>query len=416
MLPADKDYQHHQLADAVGKAIYGKEMHVQFPKRDGARTRVWSELGLFQSMLDSSDAVMFLPSGADSKNKKQGAKDPARNMELHHAASQFLEHITLYPGGKPKLGVFVEKEPGDYKKFIRPFVELFNRGAFGDRPTRLIVPAKSIEDGMKLLEKHRGQYRSVLTRPEPESEAKLLKNPDSYHVCVFLSASMEGIYEDKAYALGERIQRSGMGLTYGAADRNAMGAVFKGFQESRKKHGGDAIVLGSTTRVIAATECEHGTKPHDLPEEHFYLAPNIPKRKEFLFRNSDAFVVLEGGVGTFDELLTYMYLKKKGSDLVRNKPLIVCESAYTQGSMYKQVLDDFFGSDSSKVDEKTMRAKGVYIVKPTEKLPEGAGDRKLFDYDIDKVMQLLEKHRANGWAHEMKKRHETAAPGASLTR
>lgn len=417
VLPADKDYQHHKLADAVGKAIHSKDMHVQFPKREGARARVWSELGVFQHMLDSSDAVMFLPSGSDQKvSPRHGHKDPDRNLELHHAASQFLEHVTLYPGGKPKLGVFVEEQEGDYKRFIRPFTELFNRGAFGDRPTKLIVPAKSVDEGMKLLESHRKQYRPVLTHPEAQSEAKLLKKPDTYHVGVFLSASMEGIYEDKAFALGERIQQAGMGLTYGAADRNAMGAVFKGFMESRKKHGnGGAVVLGSTTRVIAATECEHGTKPHDLPDEHFYLAPNIPKRKEFLIKNSDAFVVVEGGVGTFDELLTLLYLKKTGSDLMKNKPVVVCESAYTQGSMYKQVLDDFFGSDSSKVNEKTMRAKGVFIVKPTEKLPEGSGERRLFDYDIDKAMNILESHRANGWAHDVQRRREQAAGGASVT-
>lgn len=416
VLPADKDYHHQQLADEVGKAVHGKQMHVQFPKHGGARTRVWSELGLFQGMLDSSDAVVFLPSGSDRKSKKPETKDPERNLELHHAASQFFEHVTLYPGGKPKLGVFVEEQEGDYKRFIKPFTELFNRGAFGDRPTKLIVPAKSVDEAMKLLESHRNQYRPVLTHAERDSEAKLLKSPDTYHVGVFLSASMEGIYEDKAYALGERIQQSGMGLTYGAADRNAMGAVFRGFLESRRSHGGrGAIVLGSTTRVIAATECEHGTKPYELPDEHFYLAPNIPRRKEFLIKNSDAFVVVEGGVGTFDELLTLLYLKKKNSELIKNKPIVVCESAYTEGSMYKQVLDDYFGGDSSRVDEKTMRAKGVFIVKPAEKHIEGEG-RNLFDYDIDKAMHILENHRANGWAHDEKRRREVAASGgASIT-
>lgn len=412
VLPADGEYAHRSFARAVEDAVKSKRMNVQVPEQDRARTRVWSELGLFQHMLDASDAVVFLPSGADKKRIKNESKDHERNLEQQHAASQFLEHVTLYPHGKPKLGVFVEEKAGDYEKFIKPFTELHNRGAFGDRPTKLILKASSVDEGMNLLDQHRKQYRPVLTHPEQQSEAPLLKDPHTFHVCVFLSASMEGLVEDKAYALGERIKEAGMGLTYGAADRNAMGAVFKGFLEAKDKHNHGAVVLGSTTHVIAATECEHGTKPKDLPEEHFYLAPSIPKRKEFLFKNSDALVVLEGGVGTLDEMMTYMYYKKHDPKMVEGKPMIICESAYQKGSMYKKALDDYFGCDSSKVDAKTQKAKGIYIVKPTKKLPEGS-IRELHDYDIDAAMEILERTRQNGWSEKV--RRDQASSGAALT-
>lgn len=412
LLPADGEYAHRGFAKTIEDAVKSKKMNVQVPEVNRARARVWSELGLFQGMLDTSDAVVFLPSGGDKKRARNEPKDHDRNLELQHAASQFLEHVTLYPHGKPKIGIFVEEKAGDYEKFIKPLTELHNRGAFGDRPTKLILKASSIEEGMGLLDQHRKQYRPVLTHPEPQSEAPLIKDPNKFHVCVFLSASLEGLVEDKAYALGERIQQAGMGLTYGAADRNAMGAVFKGFHESRAKKDRGAVVLGSTTHVIAATECEHGTKPKDLPEEHFYLAPSIPKRKEFLFKNSDAFVVLEGGVGTLDEMLTYMYYKKHDPKMVEGKPMIICESAYREGSMYKKALDDYFGCDSRNVDEKTQKAKGVYIVKATHKLPHGS-TRDLHDYDIDAAMDILERTRQNSWSDKI--RRSQANGGAAVT-
>jgi len=213
---------------------------------------------------------------------------------------------------------------------------------------------------------------------------------------VFLSASMEGVYEDKAEALGKRIIAADMGLAYGAGDRNMMGGIYRGALSAARKKKEEPTILGSTTRVMATTECEKGTKPEHIADNMFYMAPDITKRKEFLFKNSHAFVALEGGVGTLDELITYMWYKENAPEMVNNKPFVIAESAYKKDSMFKQVLDLYLGQDSSKLkngDRKQIfRKTGIMIMEPPAQLQEG-NKKTLYQMETDAVIEFLKTQR-----------------------
>jgi predicted Rossmann-fold nucleotide-binding protein len=408
LLPGDSNYPHPTLRHHARKAIGDAGMTVRFPGETEEHSdpkhlpRLWSDMHLFQQMIDNNDAIVFMPSGAKER------LDKTRELEQFLAGSYYCIDKTLSPTGKGKAAIFLEQKTGDFDRFIRQLNTLFNHGAFGDRPSKLIKKATSPEQVVELLEEHREHYRPVIARKEPSAPVPDVKDKTGkYNVCVFLSASMEGVYQEKAEALGKRIQASGMTLAYGAADRNMMGGLYKGALSAARNRKEPPSLMGSTTHVIAATECEHGKKPEQIPDEFFYLAPNITKRKEFLFKNSHAFVLMEGGVGSLDELLTYMYYKENEPEAVKDKPMVISESAYTKDSMFKQVLDLYLGQDASKLkngDRKSIyKRTGLMIMEPPVHLPE-SGRKKLFQIEMDAVIEFLKDDRA--------KHHPQLVPGS----
>lgn len=395
LIPGDDSYPHKAMRTSAKKALADKGMKVSAPGSDGKTPehypRMWDDMGHFQSLIQKNDAFVFMPSGAKEE------LDKTRELELFLAASYAAVHKTLDPQGKGKTLVLLEQEPGDFERLTRQMVRLFNHGAFGDRPSKLFHKATSVNEALEVLQEARAQYRPVAVHPEKQAPVPDIKNKTGkYNVCVFLSASMEGVYEDKAEALGKRIQASGMGLAYGAGDRNMMGGVYRGALSAARKRKEEPAILGSTTRVIATTECEKGTKPEHIPDDMFYMAPDITKRKEFLFKNSHAFVALEGGVGTLDELITYIWYKDNDPDMVKNKPFVIAESAYTKDSMFKQTLDLYLGQDSSKLrngDRKAIFKKtGIMIMDPPAQLQEGS-KRTLYQMETDAVIEFLKTQR-----------------------
>lgn len=363
----------------------------------GTEGRLRDDMHHFQQALKGNDAFLVMPPA------EQERQDPKRELESHMLLSYLAIHKTLDPEGKGKSVFLLDESGKDWERPIQQLNALFNHGALGDRPSNMFTRVRSEDEALRRLELARTQYRRVSVPEEQESSAPDLKNKTGrYNVCVFLSASMEGVYEKKARSLGRRIQEAGMGLCYGAADRNMMGGLYHGALEHATETGIPAEMLGSTTHVIATTECERGTKPEHLPDDRFYLAPNITKRKEFLFKNSHAFVVLEGGVGTADELMTYMWYKQNNPNMVKDKPMVISESAYTNGSMFKYMLDAFISAQCDKkydflhlnkrerqeIAEKT----GIVLMASPSQSPSG-DQRPLYDIEMDNAIAVLKQFR-----------------------
>ena len=96
-------------------------------------------------------------------------------------------------------------------------------------------------------------------------------------------------YAQMANNLGKLLAKNKMRLVYGAGGKGLMGCVARGVLDNGGK------IFGVTTKIIAAFEKPiKGTKTK--------YTPNIQKRKRTFIDNSDAFIVLPGGFGTFDEL------------------------------------------------------------------------------------------------------------------
>ncbi|MBO4307554.1 MAG: TIGR00730 family Rossman fold protein [Bacteroidales bacterium] len=98
-------------------------------------------------------------------------------------------------------------------------------------------------------------------------------------------------YLDDAKLLGRRIAKSGHTLVYGGSNLGMMGAV-----------SGAALECGGTViGVIPTLFSEEIIMSQPVTE--LVRVSSMAERKEYIIRESDAFVALPGGIGTLDEVL-----------------------------------------------------------------------------------------------------------------
>ena len=268
------------------------------------------------------DAFVF-----KSDKKESGLDEEARKA---HEVWKFMYlngaiiHKVLDPEGRNKTIIL---QGDDWDDTWQQIVTLFNRGA------RSAIVRASSSSGLRIddetiamLKEARKSYRRV---PVEHEEITPMPEIDTgkFNVCVLLSAGLEGVFEDKSKRLGYLLQKEDMGLVYGAADSKMMGGTLHGGLLHEKRTRKEATVVGSTTTNIATTENSDGARPKQIDERFYYHAAFIEPRKEFLYKNSHAFLNLEGGVGTLDELVTYLWYKHNQPEIVKGKPWIITESA-----------------------------------------------------------------------------------------
>jgi uncharacterized protein (TIGR00730 family) len=126
-----------------------------------------------------------------------------------------------------------------------------------------------------------------------------LKFKKRFSVAVFCG-SREGKspkYAKAAREVGELIAANNMRLVYGAGGTGLMGTL------ARATLAGGGKVYGVSERIVATFE-----KP--IREILHRTAPNMQKRKREFIDHSNAFIVLPGGWGTFDELFEVVVMKE----------------------------------------------------------------------------------------------------------
>lgn len=118
------------------------------------------------------------------------------------------------------------------------------------------------------------------------------KNERDMKVCVFCSANndIDPQFFEKTDELGRWLAKNGHSIVYGGCNQGLMECIAKATHEE----GGRLI------GVIPTKLEEHGRVSS-------YIDVNIPvdnlnDRKQLMMAQSDAFVVLPGGVGTLDEI------------------------------------------------------------------------------------------------------------------
>ena len=134
----------------------------------------------------------------------------------------------------------------------------------------------------------------------------------SYAVTVFCGSSPGAgpEYAAAAQALGEGIAAAGMRLVFGGGNVGLMGVV------AGAALGAGAHVTGIIPDFLRAREVEFP----GLSE--LIVTDSMHTRKRRLFALGDAFVVLPGGLGTFDETIEIMTWKQLGR---HDKPIILCD-------------------------------------------------------------------------------------------
>ena len=129
-------------------------------------------------------------------------------------------------------------------------------------------------------------------------------------VAVFC-ASADGvnpIYRRQAEELGRALAQRNIGLVYGGARVGLMQAVADGTLSH------DGRVVGVIPEVLVNFEVAH----HGITELH--ITSNMHTRKALMGERSDAFIVLPGGYGTFEELFEVLAWQTIG---IHSKPIVL---------------------------------------------------------------------------------------------
>ncbi len=122
------------------------------------------------------------------------------------------------------------------------------------------------------------------------------------------SEGIDKVYKQAVTELGREIARRGHTMVYGAGASGLMGAAANG-------------ISGENGRIIGVTpHFMHDFEPvYDRCTELIDTA-TLSERKDIMESKADAFVIVPGGIGTFDEFFQILTLKKLGR---HNKPILL---------------------------------------------------------------------------------------------
>ncbi len=109
-----------------------------------------------------------------------------------------------------------------------------------------------------------------------------------------------------AAAVGRMLAKNGIRMVFGGGDVGLMGTV----ATAALKNGGTVIGV-STDDVIAMQEPVH-------EEIDVQVVDGVNERKQIMFNESDAFIILPGGIGTLNELTDILTMQQIGET---DKPL-----------------------------------------------------------------------------------------------
>ncbi len=118
-------------------------------------------------------------------------------------------------------------------------------------------------------------------------------------LCVFCSArkNLEEKYKLEAQKCGEMIAKNGITLVYGGTPFGLMKEISHAVITNKGK------VIGVYPNVLNQIE------PINYEVTHTILVDTMGVRKDVMISNSDAFLILPGGIGTLDEFFEVITLK-----------------------------------------------------------------------------------------------------------
>ena len=130
------------------------------------------------------------------------------------------------------------------------------------------------------------------------------------NICIYGASSniIDKSYIDAVEVLGEKLGNRGHGLVFGAGAEGLMGASARGM----KKAGGYIVGIAPSffnVDGVIYEECDELIRTETMRE-----------RKQIMEDNADAFIVVPGGIGTYEEFFEILTSKQ----LCRhNKPIAI---------------------------------------------------------------------------------------------
>ncbi|MGN1328112.1 MAG: TIGR00730 family Rossman fold protein [Eubacterium sp.] len=131
-------------------------------------------------------------------------------------------------------------------------------------------------------------------------------------LCIFGAASNEidSKYISTVEDLAEKLAKRGHNLVFGAGGCGLMGAAARGF----RKGGGN--IIGVIPEFFKDADIE--TIYNDCDE--LIYTDSMRERKAKMEEKADAFIIVPGGIGTFEEMFEVLTLKQLGR---HNKPIVI---------------------------------------------------------------------------------------------
>lgn len=128
-------------------------------------------------------------------------------------------------------------------------------------------------------------------------------------ICVFCGAreDVDQEFKDIATRCGELMLQKNIDLVYGGSNSGLMARVSSAVSQ------GGGKVIGVYPKLLNEKE------PLSAEISDPILVDSLAVRKEIMIINSDAFIVLPGGVGTLDEIFEILTLKMLGYE----KPVVL---------------------------------------------------------------------------------------------
>lgn len=146
-------------------------------------------------------------------------------------------------------------------------------------------------------------------------------------ICIYGAASdrINDIYIEQVFVLGKELGAAGYGMIYGGGATGLMGAAARGMKSE------NAEIIGVTPRFMHSVEKLYDDCT-DLIETQ-----TMAERKSVMESNADAFVVVPGGIGTFDEFFQILTLKELGE--LGNKPIILFNVNGYYNTLYQMMKE-----------------------------------------------------------------------------
>lgn len=161
-------------------------------------------------------------------------------------------------------------------------------------------------------------------------------------ICIYGSASenIADIYKEKAFRFGEIMAEHKHELIFGGGNNGLMGSTARGV----KKNGGK--IVGIAPEFFRAVDGELYSECTE-----FIFTKSMNERKALLKEKSDAFAVLPGGIGTYDELFDTLVSICLGIDKNKKIGILNVEGYYDNlGDLLQNMVQKgFMAEENTKI-------------------------------------------------------------------
>ncbi len=121
-------------------------------------------------------------------------------------------------------------------------------------------------------------------------------------ICVYGAASptIDKKYTEATEKMGEALANRGHGLVFGAGGNGLMGAAARGFKK------GNGNIIGVIPKFFDEEKVEAIYDKCD----RLIMPDTMRERKQIMEDNADAFIIVPGGIGTYEEFFEILTLKQ----------------------------------------------------------------------------------------------------------